>query len=506
MAAHKLTATKIDKYKPAKNDEALTDGNGLSLRYRQARDGSYSRNWIYAYKAGTKSVYMTLGEHNAGLPAFETAIYKLPSGACLSLETARKIAVELTDWRKRGLDPKVFLHGEMERLKAEAQAWADAEAALKKQITAESLSVKDMFDAWLKHGVRRKDGNAELRRSFNADVLPSSGDIPIKKLTEHDLRGVLQKMVQRGVNRAAVVMRNNLMQMFAWAEKRQPWRKLLADGNPMDLIEIEKIVSQAYDLSNQRDRVLSELEIRELQDIFCQMQLNYESAPAKRATSQPLEKTTQCAVWIMLSTLCRVGELSMARWEHVDFDSGEWFIPQQNVKGNLSDLTIYLSDFALHQFRRLQALTGKTDWCFPAKHHDGHVCVKSMSKQIGDRQSSFKKSKDGQLRKPMKNRRHDNTLVLGGGKNGAWAPHDLRRTGATLMQRLGVALDIIDRCQNHVLAGSKVRRHYLHHDYADETKDAWQRLGEHLSRLLILPQHPLPVPRETLSLNCTASE
>ena len=106
------------------------------------------------------------------------------------------------------------------------------------------------------------------------------------------------------------------------------------------------------------------------------------------------------------------------------------------------------------------------------------------SKQVGDRQAMFKKGKDGAPRQPMKNRRHDNTLVLGAGKNGAWTPHDLRRTGATLMQGLGVALEIIDRCQNHVLPGSKVRRHYLHHDYANEKREAWQVLGERLAGIL----------------------
>jgi hypothetical protein len=44
-------------------------------------------------------------------------------------------------------------------------------------------------------------------------------------------------------------------------------------------------------------------------------------------------------------------------------------------------------------------------------------------------------------------------------------------------QALGVMPDVIDRCQNHVLAGSRVRRHYLKHDYADETKQAWGQLG-----------------------------
>lgn len=495
MAVLKLTATKIDKYKPFKNDAILSDGNGLYLRFRQVRDGSYSRIWMYTYKAGTKSVYMTLGEHNAGLPNFETAIYKLPPEARLTLETARKIAVELTDWRKRGLDPKTVLHSEIERLKAEEHAKLEAEAVLEKQVAVESLTIGDLFDAWLKHGVRRKDGNAELRRAFNADVLPSIGGKTIKCIAEHDLRTVLEKMVERGVNRAAVVMRNNLMQMFAWAEKRQPWRKLLADGNPMDLIEIEKIVSPDYDLNNQRDRVLSEHEIRELRDIFNRMHAEYESAPDRRATPQPLEKTTQCAIWIMLSTLCRVGELSMARWEHVNFDAGEWFIPQQNVKGNLGDLTIYLSEFALDYFRQLHEITGKSEWCFSAKHHNGHVCVKSMSKQIGDRQSKFKKSKDGSPRQPMKGRRHDNTLVLDGGKNGAWTPHDLRRTGATMMQSLGVPLDIIDRCQNHVLVGSKVRRHYLHHDYADEKRNAWSLLGMRVAAILAASSNVLTLQR-----------
>ena len=74
--------------------------------------------------------------------------------------------------------------------------------------------------------------------------------------------------------------------------------------------------------------------------------------------------------------------------------------------------------------------------------------------------------------------------MLADGQNGDWTPHDLRRTGATMMQALGVSLDVIDRCQNHVLAGSRVRRHYLHHDYAEEKKCAWNLLGDRLSAVL----------------------
>ena len=53
-----------------------------------------------------------------------------------------------------------------------------------------------------------------------------------------------------------------------------------------------------------------------------------------------------------------------------------------------------------------------------------------------------------------------------------------------MMQALGVMPDVIDRCQNHVLAGSRVRRHYLKYDYGNETKLAWEKLGMAIESLL----------------------
>ena len=182
----------------------------------------------------------------------------------------------------------------------------------------------------------------------------------------------------------------------------------------------------------------------------------------------------------MLSTLCSVGETAMVRWERVDLAAGTRFVPKENVKDNITDLTVYLSAFALDQCQELHGHTGHRAWCFPARNNDGSIEGKSISKQVRDRQSMFKKNKDCTPRAPLKNRRSDNTLVLAGGKNGAWTPHDLRRTGAMMMQELGNSLDIIDRLQNHVLSGSKVRRSYMHHDYADEKRAALAALGRDL--------------------------
>lgn len=466
----KLTVRGIENSKPKDKAYKLMDGDGLQLRV--ATDGD--KTWLVRYVInGTERQYR--------LPK----LYRDIGGeGFYSLQGARDEASKIRALARQGVDYQIMLEQELQAQEQKRQVEVKRLTDAVEAEESEKLTVQNLFDAWLTDGVRRKDGNSELKRSFKADVLPKIGSKPIKDLSEHDLRGMLRALVGRGVNRTAVVIRNNLTQMFAWAEKRQPWRKLLINGDPMDLIEIEKIVSPGYDFDNKRDRIFSADEIREIRDIFSRMQAEYDDAPNKRSAAQPVEQTTQRAVWIMLSTMCRVGEMSMARWEHVNLNTGEWFIPKENVKDNLDNLTIYLSPFALEQFHHLYKRTGHSDWCFPAKNKDGHVCVKSISKQIGDRQVMFKKGKDGNPRQPMKCRRHDNTFVLSGGKNGAWTPHDLRRTGATLMQSLGVSLEIIDRCQNHVLPGSKVRRHYLHHDYADEKREAWRLLGDQLSLIL----------------------
>jgi len=459
----KITQKTLEAVRAEQSGTTIRDEGNLFGRVRVKADGIVTISFYYRFRWADKLKDLSCGTW--------------PSDSLAKIR-AKRDAAKLNV--AQGIDP-----GAQKKVtKHEAQEAIMSGLAEMERLHAENLSVQELFEAWLTDGVRRKDSNAELRRSFTADVLPKIGKIAIKNLTEHDLRSLLRVMVGRGVNRAAVVMRNNLTQMFAWAEKRQPWRKLLIDGNPMNLVEIEKIVSADYDMNNERARVLSANEICELRDIFGRMQTEYDEAPNKRSTVQPIAQPVQCAVWIMLSTLCRVGEMLMAQWQHVDFDTGEWFIPRQNVKDNVGDLTVYLSTFSLDQFRRLYEQTGHSEWCFPARNKKGHVCVKSISKQVGDRQAMFKGGADGGPRKPMKNRRHDNTLVLSAGENEDWTPHDLRRTGATMMQSLGVQLIIIDLCQNHMLPGPRTRRHYFHHDYEQEMRGAWKLLGDRLSLIL----------------------
>ena len=151
--------------------------------------------------------------------------------------------------------------------------------------------------------MRRKDGNAEIKRAFDKDVIPSLGAKPVRLVTEHDLRALLRAVVYRGVNRMAVRLHHDIKQMFAWAEKRQPWRRLMQEGNPADLIEIDKVVSPEYDISNIRERTLAADEIRELRDIFARMKSEHEDQLDKRSGARPVAAETQAALWICLSTV-----------------------------------------------------------------------------------------------------------------------------------------------------------------------------------------------------------
>lgn len=442
--------------------DTLSDGGGLSGEVRVSSDGVVSIRFKYAFKWIGKVTWYQCGTW--------------PTASMESIRASRDTAKSLV---KSGVNPND--HKKADRIEKQAEVLATiAQAEVE---ATENLNFSTMYEAWIADGVRRKDGNAEIRRSFEKDVLPHIGDAPVKEISEHELRSLLRAMVERGVNRMAVRIYNDVVQLFSWAEARQPWRRLMIEGNPAKLLEIQKIVSPDYNLSDERTRVLKPADLKELRQIFLNMESTYESAApgSKYGVPRPFKKETQLAVWICLSTLCRIGELLKSEWKDVDLENDIWFIPVENVKktnGKEQSQTVSLSHLSREQFKALKVITGHTPYCFPAKFNDGPVNEKTVSKLVGDSQTQFKSRA-----KPLKNRRNDNSLVLNGGRDGEWTPHDMRRTGATMMQALGISLDVIDLCQNHALGGSRVRKSYLHHDYIEEKREAWGKLGFQLESI-----------------------
>ena len=336
---------------------------------------------------------------------------------------------------------------ELARL-VEEKAAVEAEQA--QQVARKTVA--DLFEHWAKVDlINRKDKGAEVRRMFEKDVLPFIGTVAITDIKKGHITEVTDVMLSRGVNRAAKIAFSLMRQMFRFAVDRD-----LIEHDPSASIRKAKIGGKEVE----RDRVLSDEEIRSL---------------SIKAPEAGLLPSTEAAIWIALSTCCRIGELLCARWEHLNLDKNSWLIPGENSK-NGKPHTVTLSPFAIRQFARVQQLNGNSVWCYPNVDDSNSVCSKTVTKQLGDRQRQ--PGQDPMSRRSAKSQ----ALLLPGGK---WTPHDLRRTGATIMASLGVLPEVAERCLNHT-EENKMKRIYQRHSYSREMAEAWRLLGEHLESLTTL--------------------
>ncbi len=370
----------------------------------------------------------------------------------IGLSEARQKSEALRKQRAEGIDPQA------ERLRIEVEKAAAAALA-----DALPQTLPQLFDLWRARelGRGRKDGGAETLRKFQKDVYPALGEIPLSQIRRAHVMAVLDSVRARAPRIAGMIL-SELRQMYAFAIERE-----IVEIDPTAGIKRAKLGGNAA----VRKRVLSPDEI----------QLLAEALPLT------MSERAQHVLWIMLSTCCRIGEVSAAEWDDVDLDAAEWRIPPENAK-NGSEHHVFLSKFALFHFKKLHELrlaaaesadTLPSPWVVPARHHSGSVCPKSITKQVADRQ----RGADGaplSRRSPM-----TSALILPGGQ---WQPHDLRRTGATLMESLGLDRRTVKHCLNQQVDGDPIANTYQHHAYTSEMRAAWLALSDRLTEILAAPK------------------
>jgi len=435
-----ITVKELQALTERQNGKRISMGESLYGLVRAGQDGTISVHVVWRYKIQGKVRQVAIGT------------WKESGGK--SFKEIREIKNRLATDRADGKDP--ITEKEADRLKKQA----DQIEAKQTQITRlQELAAKDaritvrgLFELWQRTDLRkRQDGGSEALRAFEADVFPLIGDLSAADVTKAHIQRIIDTMLTRGVKRMTERVFSDLRQLFGFAMDRDH-----IETDPTARIKKHKIGG-----SVERDRVLSEAELIEL---------------FKRLPLSGLVESSQCALTIQLATIARIGEVLGARWEHVDFERRIWTLPEtKNGKRH----TVQLNDMALRQFETLRQHTGLTEWVFPASRLDGPVCPKTVTKQVADRQRG-----DGE---PMSGRsKQTDSLALGGGQ---WRPHDLRRTGATLMAELGVLPEVIERCLNHT-EQTKVKRIYQRAQYEAPMRDAWKKLGD---RLALLKQMPVNV-------------
>jgi integrase len=78
----------------------------------------------------------------------------------------------------------------------------------------------------------------------------------------------------------------------------------------------------------------------------------------------------------------------------------------------------------------------------------------------------------------------------------SWRLHDVRRTTASGLQRLGVPVPVVEKALNHVSGTFRgIVSTYQTHDYADEVRIALQKWADYVEQLVagkparVLPLH-----------------
>ena len=165
------------------------------------------------------------------------------------------------------------------------------------------------------------------------------------------------------------------------------------------------------------------------------------------------------AARVLLLTGARLREVTEMTWAEVDLGARLWTLPSSRAK-NGSAHQVPLSDAVLAVLAARRA-------AFPTCRHvftaNGRSAIAGLSKA--------KRRFDGMLRAEL-------------GKLEPWVVHDLRRTCATNLARLGAAPHIIEATLNHRSGTIKgVVRTYNRHPYLAERRAALQAWADALARI-----------------------
>ena len=436
-----LTALAVKKFSQSLDEGDLHDGGGLYLRKRKSSCWWYVR---MISPATNKQTWIKL------FPSDPSGYYPRKS-----LDQARSAAEVVWSQKSAGLDPRLERRATLNRQLSEA---AEHEAQRIKEEKAR-LTLKQLFKKWQEVELTpiyvdgekrsgRKDGGALVELQLNKHVFQILGERQAVSVAQGDVMEVLDKIKMAGKNRSANTVLSHLKQMFRFAVVRE----LVAKDPTVALSKLR----HAGGKDVERERALAHDEIKLL---------------AKLSRSARLSSRTVAALWIMLGTLCRIAELTNARWSDVDLENAIWSIPPTNSK-NRKRHTVHLSKFVVQWFEFLAMTREQSEWVLPGRKLSKPLGSKTINKQVHDRQVLG--------RSPLKGRTSLSTSLLL--PNGQWTPHDLRRTGATVMSQLDVPTDIIHLCQNHT-PQDKLARIYIRDPRMPQRKEAFEALGAKLASI-----------------------
>jgi integrase len=385
-----LTDAGIKALKPRAGRYMVSDGRGLSLDVLPS--GKIS--WLYRYCLAGQRGKVTLG----GYPD-------------LTLKKARERRDELAAQVASGKSP--------------ALAAKERRAGLSTNPT-----VREFGERYYKEQVLRRWKNPkDIRRYLDNEIFSTLGEKALKDVNALDVQGLVYRKRDGGRVAAAIQLRMVLKQIFDYAIETR-----LLTVNPASMVATRYIGK-----ARKRARVLTPSEIR------LYLRTIYQSN---------IRRQFKLALHIILLTLSRKSELLLARWEHVNFEAGEWLIPEENAKTDKPHI-VYLSTQVAAMFRELKALAWDSALVMPGRG--------SLTRPFAA--NALNKALEG-LTFDM------DPLTI----------HDLRRTGATLLTEHGFNRDVIEKALSHEAQG--IRAIYIVAEFAEQRRRMLQWWADYVDSIV----------------------
>ena len=287
------------------------------------------------------------------------------------------------------------------------------------------LSFGELVDAFTERHLAKMKRGHEVERILRTDAVTKFG--AHTKAAAIRRRDVIELVEQKATQ--APIAANRLLQairrLYNWAVEKD-----LLETNPCVMVK-----RPAKEQS--RDRVLSTEEI----------QIVWEKLP----TTVRMSEAVRSALRLILITAQRPGEVVGMRWEELHLKAGWWEIPRERTKADRSH-RVPLTSLALAELKTRD----KADpWVFPSVKGQP-LKVLALSHAV------------------WHNRQHFGIAH--------WTPHDLRRTAASHLARLGVDRFTLARILNH--ADREVTAIYDRYSYDAEKRRALRKWDRHLQAIV----------------------
>jgi integrase len=283
--------------------------------------------------------------------------------------------------------------------------------------------VDDLLESFTSQRLSQNRSGAEISRLLRREIGQPWAGQSIHDISKRDVIEIVGAIEQRGAPVAANKALKSIKTFLRWCVGRAILDRSPAEGVPMPTKEVA------------RDRTLTDQELAKV-----------------ISAARKIDGPYGLIVELLALTGHRREEVARLSWDELDLGQQVWTIPKARTK-NAKVHVVHLSDQSLGVLKRV--------------HRQGPLV---FSRWGGGPFQDFSRAKA--------------SLDQLSGVSG-WRLHDLRRSCASGMARLGVAPHVADKILNHQAGTiSGVAAVYQRHEFFAERRAALDLWGAHVGRLL----------------------